>query len=563
MAECLALDDIDASINLMPLFMWNKLSHPDSSPTCMTLELADCLISRPVRVAKDVFVKVETFHFSADFVVVDFDADPRVPLILERYFLKTGRALIDVFEEQVIGNPSQYVRTRCQLESDAEMCMFALTVSRTQPKNIKEALADSAWIESMLEELHQFDQLDAWELVDRQLCTNVINLKWLWKNKRDEENTVIRNKSRMVAKGYAQKEGVDFEESFAPVARLEAVRLFIAYAVHKSFTVYQMDVKNAFLYGPLKEEVGDILLVQIYVDDIIFGSTNPNLSKRFEKLMHNKFEMSMMGELRFFLGIQIHQSPREPIYPEYIPLEDEHILSAEEQPLPSVVSPTAESPGYVTESDPEEDPEEYEGDETEDGLVDYPMDGGDDRDDDDGNSSGYDADNEDEDEEDEDEEEEHLAPADSAIVIPTDELVSPSEGTEPIIPPPSTNTATTGARITIRPYEVGESSTRGRGVDYRFIDTVEAEMRHQEVVPEMAPTTLEEVNTRVTELVELHEHDTQDLYALLEDAQDGRTRISQRVAMESQRVDLLMGDRMTLHETVWIVKEEAYAAREA
>nr|GEX08608.1 hypothetical protein [Tanacetum cinerariifolium] len=248
--------------------------------------------------------------------------------------------------EQVIGNPSQSIRTRRQLESDAEMCMFVLTVSRTEPKNIKEAMADSAWIESMQEELHQFDRLD--------------------------ENTVIRNKSRLVAKGYAQKEGVDFEESFAPVARLEAVRLFIAYAAHKSFVIYQMDVKTAFLYGPLKEEVyvnqpdgfvdpyhpdkvyrlkkalyglkqaprawydelskfllskgftkgsidptlfitkhmGDILLVQIYVDDIIFGSMNPNHSKPFEKLMHNKFEMSMMGELKFFLGIQIHQSPR-------------------------------------------------------------------------------------------------------------------------------------------------------------------------------------------------------------------------------------------------------------
>ncbi|GJT57015.1 integrase, catalytic region, zinc finger, CCHC-type containing protein [Tanacetum coccineum] len=157
--------------------------------------------------------------------------------------------------EQVIGNPSQSVRTRRQLETDGEMCMFALTVSQTEPKNIKEAMADSAWIESMQEELHQFDRLDVWELVDRPLCKNVINLKWLWKNKRDEENTVIRNKSRLVAKGYAQKEGIDFEESFAPVARLEAVRLFIAYAAHKSFTVYQMDVKTTFLYGPLKEEV--------------------------------------------------------------------------------------------------------------------------------------------------------------------------------------------------------------------------------------------------------------------------------------------------------------------
>nr|GFA92434.1 Gag-Pol polyprotein [Tanacetum cinerariifolium] len=145
--------------------------------------------------------------------------------------------------------------TRRQLESDAEMCLFALTVSRTEPKNIKEAIADSAWIESIQEELHQFDRLDVWELVDRPLCTNVINLKWLWKNKRDEENTVIRNKSRLVAKGYAQKKGVYFEESFALVARLEAVRLFIAYSAQKSFTVYQMDIKIAFLYGPLKEEV--------------------------------------------------------------------------------------------------------------------------------------------------------------------------------------------------------------------------------------------------------------------------------------------------------------------
>nr|GFA63078.1 Gag-Pol polyprotein [Tanacetum cinerariifolium] len=86
---------------------------------------------------------------------------------------------------QVIGNPSQSVRIRCQLESDGEMCMFALTVSQTEPKNIKEAMADSAWIESMQEELHQFNRLDVWELVDRPLCKNVINLKWLWKNKLD------------------------------------------------------------------------------------------------------------------------------------------------------------------------------------------------------------------------------------------------------------------------------------------------------------------------------------------------------------------------------------------
>nr|GEW49012.1 hypothetical protein [Tanacetum cinerariifolium] len=207
------------------------------------------------------------------------------------------------------------------------MCMYTLTVSTAEPKNIKEAMADSASIEAMQEELHQFDRL--------------------------------------------QEEGIDFEESFAPVAHLEAVRIFIAYAAQKSFPIYQMDVKTAFLNGPLKEKVyvaqpdvfvdpdhpekvyrlrkalyglnqaprawydelskfltskgftrgtidptlftirygEDILLIQIYVDDIIFGSTNPKYSKRFEKLMHSRFEMSLMGEMKFFLALQIHQSP--------------------------------------------------------------------------------------------------------------------------------------------------------------------------------------------------------------------------------------------------------------
>ncbi|GJU15368.1 hypothetical protein Tco_1143334 [Tanacetum coccineum] len=346
----------------------------------------------------------------------------------------------------------------------------------------------------------------------------------------------------------------------------------------------------------------------------------------------------------------------EPIYPEYIPLEDEHEFSVEEQPLPPVDSPTAESPGYVVESDPEE----YEDDETEDGPVYYPMDEGDAEDDDDVDSYGDDVDDEDEDEEDEedDKEEEHLAPANSAVIVPTVELVSPPEGTEPVIPPPSTDITTTGARITVRlqapislppeveverllamptpppspltlllppsagerlarctapsahsspphvpspllplsrwptqiqtlriastqalvdtvtvalpsppqpllpsslyipppvdrrdvvpeseqpprkrsylfalgsRYEVGESSTarptRGRGVDYRFVSTLDAEERRQEsrevgygirdtwvdpveAVPEIAPMTVGEVNTRVTELAELHEHDT-------------------------------------------------------
>ncbi|GJW27563.1 hypothetical protein Tco_0044438 [Tanacetum coccineum] len=299
--------------------------------------------------------------------------------------------------------------------------------------------------------------------------------------------------------------------------------------------------------------------------------------------------------------IQVHDPDYvlEHVYPEYIPLEDEHVFLAEEQPLPPVVSPTAESPGYVAESDPEEDPEEYEDDETEDGPVDYLMDRGDDGDDDYGDSSGDDADDEDEDDEEEDEEEEeeeeHLALADSTIVVPTVEPVSLPKGTEHVIPPPSTDISTTGARITVQlqasislppkaeverllamttpspsplislsPPSAGERLARISSTQ-ALIDAVTAALPspplpplppslyiqppvdHRDDIPEselpphpaeadseIASMTMGEVNTSVTELTEIHEHDTQDLYALLEDAQDGRTRISQRVAIDSQ-----------------------------
>ncbi|GJV94054.1 hypothetical protein Tco_1541867 [Tanacetum coccineum] len=348
------------------------------------------------------------------------------------------------------------------------------------------------------------------------------------------------------------------------------------------------------------------------------------------------------------------EEPQTPLVP-----QDED--KPEEQPLPPVALPTVESPGYVAKLDPKEDPEEYEDDETENGPVDYPIDGGDDGDDDDGDSSWDDTDDEDEDGEDEEEEEDHLAPADSAVVVPTVEplgslsgftittislppeaeverllaMTTPSPSPPISLSPPSTGEclarcttlslhsspppmpspllpssgcptqiqtlriASTHALIDVVTaafpspplppslyipppvdhmddvpkselpprkrlclstlglrYEIGESSTarpiRGRGIDYGFVSTMDAKARRQGI---------DEVG--VTELAELHERNTQDLYALLKDAQDGRTRISQRVAMDSQRVDLLMGDKMTLQETVWIMKEEAYASGEA
>ncbi|GJV37661.1 gag-pol polyprotein [Tanacetum coccineum] len=118
--------------------------------------------------------------------------------------------------EQVIGNPSKSVQTRNRLRTDAELCIYALTVSLTEPKNIKEAMLDHSWIELMQDELNQFKRLDVWELVQLPEGKHAIKVKWLWNNKMDVKNTVIRNKSRLIINGYSQQEGIDFEESFAP-----------------------------------------------------------------------------------------------------------------------------------------------------------------------------------------------------------------------------------------------------------------------------------------------------------------------------------------------------------
>nr|GFA44373.1 hypothetical protein [Tanacetum cinerariifolium] len=212
--------------------------------------------------------------------------------------------------EQVIGEPSRLVLTRNQLRSDGNMCMYALTVSTMEPKNVKEAMTDPEWIESLQEELLQFKRIDVWVLVPTPDNNTSITLKWLFKNKHDEENTVIQNKSRLVVRGYHQEEGIDYEESFASVARMEAIRIFLAYVAHKSFTVFHMDVKlhscmalyglkqaprawydelstfilqNHFFKGIIDPTLfirrfdDDILVVQVYVDDIIFGSTHPRM----------------------------------------------------------------------------------------------------------------------------------------------------------------------------------------------------------------------------------------------------------------------------------------------
>ena len=225
------------------------------------------------------------------------------------------------------------------------------------------------WVNAMHEELDQFEGSDVWYLVPQPESKNVIGTKWVFKNKSDEKEIITRNKARLVAQGYSQVEGLDFDETFAPVARLESVRLLLAIACHLKFTVYQMDVKSAFLNGILQEEVyveqppsfldpshpnhvfrlkkalyglkqaprawyerlsthladhgyvrGSIdktlfikqsvkhlMFAQIYVDDIVFGSTSENLVKEFTTFMEKEFEMRLCGKLSYFLGLQIQQ----------------------------------------------------------------------------------------------------------------------------------------------------------------------------------------------------------------------------------------------------------------
>nr|GEV98058.1 hypothetical protein [Tanacetum cinerariifolium] len=198
-------------------------------------------------------------------------------------------------------------------------------------------------IEAMQEELNEFERLEVWELVPRPDKVMVITLKWIYKVKLDEPGGILKNKTRLVARGYRQEEGIEFEESFALVAKLEAILIFLAYGAHKNIVVYQMDVKTTFLmalYGLkqapcawydmlslflisqdfskgsvdptlfIRRNGNELILVQIYVDDIIFAASTHELCDLFANLMCSKFKMSMMGKILFFLGLQIFQSPR-------------------------------------------------------------------------------------------------------------------------------------------------------------------------------------------------------------------------------------------------------------
>jgi hypothetical protein len=155
---------------------------------------------------------------------------------------------------QIIGEKDKGVQTRRWIIKDTEQSHIAF-ISMVEPKNFNESSKDVNWLKSMNKELDQIEKNDTWELFPRPENKNVIGSKWIYKNKMNEQGNIVRNKARLVYKAYAQIEGLDFDETFALIARLEAIRMFLSYACHKKFKVYQMDVKSAFLNGDLKEEV--------------------------------------------------------------------------------------------------------------------------------------------------------------------------------------------------------------------------------------------------------------------------------------------------------------------
>ncbi|GKA81251.1 retrovirus-related pol polyprotein from transposon TNT 1-94, partial [Tanacetum coccineum] len=139
--------------------------------------------------------------------------------------------------------------------ASAHECLFVDFLSEEEPKKVSEALKHPGWVDAMQDELNQFARNKVWTLVPAPYGKTIIGSKWVFRNKRDETGIVIKNKARLVAQGYNQQEGIDYDETFAPVARLEAIRIFLAFATYMNFIVYQMDVKSAFLNGKLKEEV--------------------------------------------------------------------------------------------------------------------------------------------------------------------------------------------------------------------------------------------------------------------------------------------------------------------
>ncbi|GJS01246.1 retrovirus-related pol polyprotein from transposon TNT 1-94 [Tanacetum coccineum] len=237
--------------------------------------------------------------------------------------------------ENVIGDINRSVSTRRQLKTDAMWCFFNEFLENVELKNFKEVVQYPCWIDAMQKEIHKFERLAVWELVPAPLHSLVIGLKWVYKIKLDEYGHVLKNKARLVAKGYHQEAGIDFEESFASMdvktaflnGELNEV-VYVSqplkkalYGLKQAPRAWHDKLSRFFMSTGFSKGVVDptlftrkigkhILLVQIYVDDIYFFSTNPKSCEIFANEMSSTFKMSMMGQMSFFLGLQISQNPK-------------------------------------------------------------------------------------------------------------------------------------------------------------------------------------------------------------------------------------------------------------
>nr|GEU30793.1 hypothetical protein [Tanacetum cinerariifolium] len=202
--------------------------------------------------------------------------------------IPTHKVHIDHPKDQILGDPKSAIQTRRMAKKSSRAHAFISCIHKQRRTNHKDY--ENCLFVCFLSQMEPKKKV--WRLVDLPYEKKAIRTKWMYRNKKDKRGIVVRNKARLVAQGQRQEEGIDYEEVFAPVARIEAIRIFLAFASFIGFIVHQMDSKNAFLYGTIEEDV----------------STEKSLCDEFKALMHKRFQMSSIGELTFFLGLQVKQS---------------------------------------------------------------------------------------------------------------------------------------------------------------------------------------------------------------------------------------------------------------
>ncbi|GJS39127.1 reverse transcriptase domain-containing protein [Tanacetum coccineum] len=495
------------TINLMPLSIWKKLSLPELTPTRMTLELADRSITYPKGLAEDVFVKVGKFHFPTDFVVVDFEVDPRVPLILGRSFLRTGRALIDVYGEEIT----------LRVDNEAYAPEF-LGFPNSSVGNLTPT-SEPFTSEFILEEIKAYLKDDSISPeIDHADC--------------NPEEDICHKISKSGIE--VDRAKVDVIAKLPHPTTVKGVRSFLGHAGPfpssrgNKYILVVVDYLSKWVKAKALL-TNDARVVVKFLKSLFarFGTPRAIISDRGTHICNDQFakdtDFTLHSRLKIFSPKSLKLldktlSTNTIVYP-YGTIE----LSQPDGPNFKVAA-MQNSPRKQSKPDKHEH----------------------------GNGRA------------------HKEPGDAyqkSTMVNSSQLsiahlsflyIPPSIDRRDDIPeseqPPRKRLclSTLGSR-----YKIGESSTarptRGWGIDYEFVSMVDAEKRRQgvrdvgygirdtwidpvETVPEVAPMTVGEVNTRVTELVEVHEHDTQNLYALLEDAQDSRSHISQRVDMDSQRM---------------------------